>query len=160
MYGGANPDHTPLDSPTGLSISGEFDLSNGLFLSGYFRETDFVPGGPYTSRATITGWSELGIGFGFDDEWGEFYSMLTLKSIETDLETIDGYGAHFGYRTHFTENLSAVAQIGYIDTDFKDWQVVGRLEYKLTDTFALIFSLRDYDKWDYTNYEAGITLSF
>ena len=160
MYGGTNPDHKPLDTPYGFSLSGEFDLSNGLFVAGYFRETDFVPGGPDAAGATITGWTEISIGHAFTDEWGEFYSMISLESIKTDRKTIDGYGAHFGYRINFTDALSGVLQLGYIKTDFEDWQLVERLEYKLTDSLALTFSLRDYDKWDYTNYEAGIVLTF
>jgi len=160
MYSASNPDYKPYKSTSGTAISGQFDFSNGLFLSGYFNETDFPGSGPKVRQFNVESWTEVGVGYTFDHEWGEFYSLITIESVDTQTKTFDGYGAHFGYRNQFSEQLTGVIQLGHIDTDFGDWQLIGKLYYQVSDNIALTLGIRDYDSWDYTNYETGIVFRF
>lgn len=160
LYSAANPDYKPFESTFGIAISGEWAFNNGLFLSGYHSNTNFKPGGPDAGGATVKSWTEIGLGYSFHSQWGDFYSLLTLENIEAINKTFKGYGAHFGYRNNFADDWSALLQLGYIDTEFKDWQLVAKLQYDVTKNIGLTLRLRDYDKWDHTIYEAGIVFKF
>ncbi len=165
MYGAANPDYKPFETTYDYSISGRYEFENGLFLNGYYSETDFLPSGPYVGGTRVSNWQEVGLGFTFNHEWGEFYSLLSIEDIETQVDTIDGYGAHFGYNNQFAQDWKATMQLGRIKTTLDDWQLydwqlLGKLNYQVSDNLSLTFALRDYDKWDYTNYEAGVIFHF
>ncbi|PCJ50944.1 MAG: hypothetical protein COA74_00280 [Gammaproteobacteria bacterium] len=160
LYSSANPDYKPFESTFGYALSGQFNFENGLFVSGYFNETDFKASGPFVGNVDVTSWSEVGIGYSFAHKWGQFYSLITFEKIDTEFKTFDGYGAHFGYRNDFAKDWTGVIQLGYIDTDFTDWQLIGKLFYSVSDTLSLTFGIRDYDNWDYTNYEAGVVFRF
>ena len=160
VYSVANPDYKPFESTGGYAISGQFYFDNGLFLSGYFNETDFKASGPYVGNVDVESWAELGVGFSFDHEIGKFYSLITVESIDTAQKVYDGYGVHIGYVKNLTHNWKVVAQAGYLDTNFDDWQLMGQIDYALSDVFSLTIGIRDYDSWDYTNYEAGVVFRF
>ena len=160
VYSVANPDYKPFESTDGYAIDGRFYFDNGVFLSGYFNETDFKASGPYVGNVDVESWAELGVGFSFDHDSGKFYSLITVENIDTAQKVYDGYGVHIGYSNNFSRNWMVVAQAGYLDTDFDDWQLMGRLYYALSDVFGLTLGIRDYDSWDYTHYEAGVALRF
>ncbi len=160
LYTGANPDYKPFETTYGFSITGEYDFDNGLFLSGFYNETDFLASGPEVGNVNVESWLETGIGYAFDHEWGQFYSLITFESITAEHHTYEGFGAHFGYRKDWSENWSTVLQFGYLDTEFHDFQLQAKVNYKISDNFAVTLGLRDYDDWDYTSYEVGIVYRF
>jgi len=160
LYSAANPDYKPFESTFGYALNGQYNFENGLFVSGYFNETDFKASGPLVGGVDVNSWSEVGIGYSFDHDLGQFYTLITFESIDTELKTYDGYGAHFGYRNNFVQDWTGVVQLGYIDTEFDDWQLIGKLYYSLTDNLSLTLGIRDYNNWDYTNYEAGVVFRF
>ena len=160
LYSGANPDYKPFETTYGYSITGEYDFDNGLFVSGFYNETDFLASGPEVGKVEVESWLEAGIGYAFNHDWGQFYSLITFESITAKLKTYEGFGAHFGYRKDWSENWSTVLQFGYLDTDFHDFQLEAKVNYKIAENFAVTLGLRDYDDWDYTSYEAGIAYRF
>lgn len=160
LFTGANPDYKPFESTYGYSITGEYDFSSGLFLSGFYNETNFLASGSKVGNVNVQSWLETGIGYAFDHEWGQFYSLLTFESIAAEHRTYEGFGAHFGYRKDWATNWSTVLQLGYLDTDFHDFQLQAKVNYKIADNFAITVGLRDYANWDYTSYEAGLVYRY
>jgi len=165
LYSANNPDYKPFHTPYGTAFSGQYNFENGLFLSGYYTDNAFFPSGPYAGNNKVKTWSEIGIGFAFSDDYfsadkGTFYSLITSEIVDLETGSKNGFGAHFGYLYDFSDRWKGVIQLGRIETDFYDWQLIGKLYYKISDQFQLTFHLRDYDKWDYTNYEAGIVYHF
>ena len=160
MYSATNADYKPFDTSNGTSLSGELGFDNGLFLSVYYNDTNFLASGPYVGRTPVESWLEAGIGYAFKDEWGNFYSLISIENVKTTNNTIEGYGAHFGYSKNFSNDWTTVIQLGRINAEIYDWQLVAKLHYQITENFGLTLGLRDYDKWDYTNYEAGIIFRF
>jgi len=160
LYTGANPDYKPFKSTYGYAVAGEYNFENGLFVSGFYNDTDFMASGPEVGGVNVKSWTEVGVGYAFDHEWGQFYSLITFESIDAEHNTYEGAGAHFGYRNNFAENWTGIMQFGYLDTEFHDFQMQGKLIYNLTNNLALSLGLRDYHDWDYTSYEAGIRYQF
>lgn len=160
MFSVTNPDYKPFQSEEGVAFNGAYSFDNGLFISGYYNATDFTASGPEVGGETVKSWAEAGVGYAFDSQWGHYYSLITLESIDTENKTYDGYGAHFGYRNDFAEDWSGTLQFGYIDTGFDDWQLLVKLYYDISDRVDLTLGIRDYHLWDMTNYEAGIKFKF
>jgi len=160
LYTAANADYKPFESSYGFSISGKYNFENGLFISGFFNETDFLASGPEVGSVNVESWLEAGIGYTFEHDWGQFYSLITFETITAKNQTYDGYGAHFGYQKNFSANLSTILQFGYLDTGFHDYQLQAKVKYKITKDITVSLGLRDYDDWDYTSYEAGVMILF
>ena len=160
LYTAANPDYSPFDDGHGFSIKAEYDFDNGLFLTGFYNGTDFRASGPEVGNLHIDSWLETGIGYSFDHRWGTFYSLITFEKITADSQTLEGFGAHFGYRKDFSQDWNAILQFGHIDTEFHDYQLELMVNYKLADNFSITVGLRDYADWDYTSYEAGFIYRF
>ncbi|RLA04162.1 MAG: hypothetical protein DRQ47_03855, partial [Gammaproteobacteria bacterium] len=82
LYTGVNPDYKPYSTSYGAAIAGQYDFDNGLFVNGYFNAIEFEPSGPDAGHLTVKSWAEAGLGYAFDHDWGQFYSLLTVKSID------------------------------------------------------------------------------
>ncbi len=160
LYTAANPDWKLFETTYGYSLTGEYDFDNGLFISGFYNETDFRASGPEVGNVNVQDWTQAGIGYAFDHEWGHFYSLITFESIKAEHNTYEGSGAYFGYQKNFAENWTANVQFGYLDTEFHDFQMEGKLIYNISDNIAVTLGLRDYHDWDYTSYETGIRYQF
>jgi len=159
-YTGANPDYKPFESEYGFAFTISSQYDSGLFSKLLHNDTDFRASGPEVGGVQIQSWTEVGMGYTFPEQWGNFYSYLSYSSIDSALTSYSGLGIHLGYEKHWSKSWRGLIQFGYIDTDFHDFQLEGQLFYQLNDDFSVNLGLRDYHDWDYTSYEAGITYYF
>ena len=156
-YTGANPDFKPFSTEYGFGITLYEPISDDAAITLLHNETDFNPSGPLVGRLQVDSWTELAYQYALDSN---FYVSATYTTVATNAETLDGLGIHIGYQFDWSDALSSTIQFGQIDTSFKDYQLVGALNYQLADNVEIAFKLRDYHDWDFTAYEAGLIYSF
>lgn len=156
-YTGANPDYKPFSTDYNFGLTWEQQLTDDSAFSLMYNDTDFNPSGPVVGSIRVNSWVEVGYEYFLAED---LYVMASYTTVDTTRGTEDGFGIHIGYDIDWTDSLYSSLQFGLIDTGFSDYQLIGSLNYELTEQFEIAFKLRDYHEWDYTSYEFGVIFSF
>lgn len=155
-----NPDYSPFEDGIGPSFLFSKTLSEALYLNASYTYASLKVGGAIRSKE-MTDWTSLGIGARYPiAERFHVIAGVDWQGTTLDDRCESGFGIKLGFRSLISEHLEFNLSVSYLDLVIEDIQIIGELLFQLSDSFAFGLRIRDYGKWDYSSYEAGLRYYF